>query len=141
MITVRRGVFETNSSSTHSITICSKKQFDDWRAGKIRYNPDTEKFSDYVADDVIARVRTEAPKTYTQEHSYNKFYKSWDELDTVTQEQYIEEKIKAETPYQDDFYTYEDYKRFYQEGCAYTERFFTTEHGDIVTAFGKGGYS
>jgi hypothetical protein len=27
---VRQGVFETNSSSTHTLTICSKNDFDKW---------------------------------------------------------------------------------------------------------------
>lgn len=30
MRTVRLGVFETNSSSTHSITICKKEDYDKW---------------------------------------------------------------------------------------------------------------
>ena len=44
MIQIRSNCFETNSSSTHSITICSKKQFDDWKAGKCLFNVDSEKF-------------------------------------------------------------------------------------------------
>ena len=31
---VRTGVFETNSSSTHSITICTQKDFDAFKNGK-----------------------------------------------------------------------------------------------------------
>ena len=27
---IRRGVFETNSSSTHSITMCSNKEYEKW---------------------------------------------------------------------------------------------------------------
>jgi len=30
---IRRGVFETNSSSTHSITICTKEEYDKWFDG------------------------------------------------------------------------------------------------------------
>lgn len=32
--TIRRGVFETNSSSTHSLSIASKEDFDAWVNGK-----------------------------------------------------------------------------------------------------------
>ena len=35
MKTVRVGVFETNSSSTHSLTICSKEEYELWMSGKL----------------------------------------------------------------------------------------------------------
>ena len=37
MITIRNGTFETNSSSTHSIVIAMKKQFNDWISGNCFY--------------------------------------------------------------------------------------------------------
>lgn len=40
---IRQSIFETNSSSTHSITIASKKDFDDWVSGRVvfkRYEKD-----------------------------------------------------------------------------------------------------
>lgn len=38
MIQVRNGVFETNSSSTHSIAICTKSEYDGWRSGDLYIN-------------------------------------------------------------------------------------------------------
>jgi hypothetical protein len=35
-MTIRQGVFETNSSSTHSFTICHKEDYDRWVKGEIR---------------------------------------------------------------------------------------------------------
>ena len=32
---IRRNVFETNSSSAHSITMCMKSEFDKWVAGEL----------------------------------------------------------------------------------------------------------
>lgn len=32
---IRRGVFETNSSSCHSITMCMKSDYDKWKDGKL----------------------------------------------------------------------------------------------------------
>ena len=32
---IRYGVFETNSSSTHSLTMCSKDDFDKWKNGEL----------------------------------------------------------------------------------------------------------
>ena len=38
-IQVRRGVFETNSSSVHSLCICSADDYDRWKNGKLFYDP------------------------------------------------------------------------------------------------------
>lgn len=35
MRNIRRGVFETNSSSVHSITMCSKEEFEKFRSGEV----------------------------------------------------------------------------------------------------------
>ena len=35
---IRQGVFETNSSSVHSITMCTKNEFDEWKEGKLYRN-------------------------------------------------------------------------------------------------------
>lgn len=35
---IRQGVFETNSSSVHSITICSKDEWDAFERGEMMYN-------------------------------------------------------------------------------------------------------
>lgn len=38
MIKVRQSVFETNSSSSHSLVVCSKEIWSDFIAGKLFYN-------------------------------------------------------------------------------------------------------
>lgn len=44
---IRRGAFETNSSSTHTLTICSEEIYDKWKDG--------EYFYDYYDEDLIHR--------------------------------------------------------------------------------------
>lgn len=44
MIQVRRNVFETNSSSTHSITICTENEYEMWKRGEIYWSRWSEKF-------------------------------------------------------------------------------------------------
>ena len=44
MLQIRRNVFETNSSSTHSLTICSKDEYQDWVDGKCYWSRWNEKF-------------------------------------------------------------------------------------------------
>lgn len=45
MISIRKNVFETNSSSTHSICICTEEDFKKWENG--------EKLWDYYSDKLI----------------------------------------------------------------------------------------
>lgn len=42
--TIRRSVFETNSSSVHTLTMCSGKELEQWKNGEILFNPDREEF-------------------------------------------------------------------------------------------------
>lgn len=44
MRTIRRGVFETNSSAVHSLTICSKEEYEKWEKGELLYNDYKKKF-------------------------------------------------------------------------------------------------
>lgn len=42
-LSVRRGLFETNSSSVHSITMCSKSDYDKWVNGELYFDIWSEK--------------------------------------------------------------------------------------------------
>lgn len=44
MIQIRRNLFETNSSSTHSITMCTKSDYEKWEKGELVYDMDKKKF-------------------------------------------------------------------------------------------------
>ena len=35
---IRRGVFETNSSSCHSLTMCTQSDYDRWKSGELIYD-------------------------------------------------------------------------------------------------------
>ena len=43
-VQIRKGVFETNSSSVHSITMCTSKEWEDWIMGRTMFMPDDCKF-------------------------------------------------------------------------------------------------
>ena len=43
MKTIRQGCFETNSSSTHSITLCMESEFEKWKNGELYWNRWDEK--------------------------------------------------------------------------------------------------
>lgn len=42
--TIRLSVFETNSSSTHSLSICSSEEYNKWKNGETVYCPGKEEF-------------------------------------------------------------------------------------------------
>lgn len=44
MISIREGTFETNSSSTHSLTICSSDEYKAWEKGETVFSEDNETF-------------------------------------------------------------------------------------------------
>ena len=43
-VQIRSSVFETNSSSVHSLTMCTSKEWEDWTMGKTMFMPYNCKF-------------------------------------------------------------------------------------------------
>lgn len=58
---IRQGVFETNSSSVHTITICTKEEYNKWIDGELIYDDLTEKLVNKNTVDVNHKYRY---KTY-----------------------------------------------------------------------------
>ena len=50
MFKIRKGLFETNSSSTHSLTMCTKEDYGKWEKGEVYFCTDG-KF--YTKEEVI----------------------------------------------------------------------------------------
>ena len=69
---IRRNVFETNSSSTHSITMCMQSDFDKWKAGKLAWDKWRDKLVeiDYEVAESMARDDGEY-LTYEQFNDYD----------------------------------------------------------------------
>lgn len=44
-INIRKNVFETNSSSVHSLCICTEREFDAWKKGELYYDYWNDKFT------------------------------------------------------------------------------------------------
>ena len=62
MKTIRENIFETNSSSTHSITIMSKQNFQRWENEELLYNP----YEDHLADPADLDEEPDDYFTYNQ---------------------------------------------------------------------------
>lgn len=44
-VQIRFGTFETNSSSTHSLVILNKQEYDDWQSGRLFFTRNGERIS------------------------------------------------------------------------------------------------
>lgn len=132
---IRRNVFETNSSSTHSLIICSDKMYNDWKNMKVVYDGYDDEF-------VEAKQPTEqdfhkAEAMYTENKS--DYMKDWKDLTPESQLAYLKENVMEEyDPYQ--YKTYEDYRDLMDKMETSFERAWKTEHGDIVHILGYMGY-
>lgn len=121
MIQVRYGVFETNSSSTHSLTMMMKSDYERW-----------EKEGLYLFDGYTDGWRSNKPvngAVYTREEAVefvksNKYYRVGDEVDNEELSDW-------------GFILFDDYGDDYLEGF-YEE--FTTPSGETIVAFGEYGY-
>ena len=67
---IRVGVFETNSSMTHALTICTEEQYEKWQNGEI--------FWDNWHDRMETKSREELMKEF-EEYEYRDRYEDFDE--------------------------------------------------------------
>ena len=123
---VRRGVYETNSSSTHSITMCMKSDYDKWNNGEGYFY----KGSGWSFPDNKKPING---KFYTKDEAIDflKVYKYCPEDVDWNDEEYVNDLLR-----ENDFIdcNYEnDYLEWYEEE-------FTTPNGETVVAFGEYGY-
>ena len=112
---IRRGVFETNSSSVHSLTMCSREEYDNWKSGKILYWRWHDKF--YTREDIIEELKTKSWCANVD----------WDDEDQVD-EIFSDENIQT----CDEFFDDDWFETFCQE--------YTTPNGEEVVAFGYYGH-
>lgn len=120
MMHVRYGVFETNSSSTHSLTMMMKSEYDRWHNEKLYlyeggYGWEFDqpvKNSLYTRDEAVAFAKK------------NRWYKDENEFD---------DEILKEVGFTSWEYEGNEYlEGFYKE--------FTTPSGETIVAFGEYGY-
>lgn len=134
MLQVRQGVFETNSSSTHSITIVPQSDFDKWKNGEVYLNDGW--WSDEINDPNKNKTFLTVDEAVNLVKAWNDVYGD-DDDDAVDYDSMgileKEEKIKVY-----EIYTFEDY--FSKSWLENYKEHYTTEHGDDIVAFGYYGY-
>jgi len=124
---VRIGVFETNSSSTHTLTICSKSDFEKWKRGGLLFDEWNNKFIDIkVSEKDLESYYNSIKKPY---------YKNYKDLNDDEREsikdEYMKNEISGKT-YAD--WGEDDYLESYMQE-------YTTENGDEIVVFGEYGYN
>lgn len=76
---IRRGVFETNSSSVHSLTMCSSEEYYKWEDEKVLYWRDEDKFA--TREDIIEELKN-ARYSWNNELRYPNI--NWNDEDDVS---------------------------------------------------------
>lgn len=131
---IRKNVFETNSSSTHSLTMCTKEEFDNWKNGKLLFDSYHKKF---VSSLELTKADFEKAENNYESHK-QKYQKNWNQLTKKEQEEYTIGHIK-ENKSMDEIVTYPEWldrndylDKFYKE--------YTTKNNEKIVAFGFYGY-
>ena len=81
MLKVRIGVFETNSSSVHSITIVPEEKFKEWKNGKLIY----DKWDEVLVDS--SEIKPNDLDDYERKYryyTYEDFFSNWERLELDT---------------------------------------------------------
>lgn len=132
---VRRGVFETNSSSTHSLTMCSEEEFEAWKRGEVLFQEyGSEKF--FSANKLSNNDKKRAEEDY--EENKDVFQKDWKDLSENAKQKYYTKYAKENDIIDEDAKTYEQYMN---EGDLepFVQRY-TSKNGDKIVVFGGYGY-
>lgn len=150
---IRNNVFETNSSSTHSLTLCDTSDFEDWKNGQLMYNMKKDKLitldearEEYVRQAIIykAMKNREGDSGYEYGGIFVDSSSDWDKLFTEDNLASITEEDIEQVKNNDDGWfcteelpmTYQDY----QNWLDYSESYYPIEQSyKDVTAFGYYG--
>lgn len=112
---IRQGVFETNSSSVHSLTMCSAEEYKKWENGKVLFWQWKDKFG--TREEIIEELKAQSWHSNV----------NWDDEDEVN-DIFSDEEIKT----CEEFFENEWFETFEQR--------YTTHSGDVVVAFGYYGH-
>lgn len=72
---IRRAVFETNSSSVHSLTMCMKADYDRWIAGELVLDEWRREFVE-----ITPEIEAQMESRYSRYLTYEKFH-DWSYID------------------------------------------------------------
>ena len=132
-IQIRQGVFETNSSSTHSITMCESSSFNKWKDGELYINLNKEGDEQFLLADVAKKwnkdfiLNNHDKITWFTKENYENY--ETDELGYVIDYSYADYCYISYDQWCNMFNCYDIYSNDYE-----------TKSGDKITAFGYYGH-
>lgn len=119
---VRRGVFETNSSSVHSLTMCSQDEYSKWEKGEILFHKWNDEFK--TRQEIIEELKTKTMWSSNELRYPDVDWENEEEVDgIISDEGYYTEK---------QFFGDYDFETFHDS--------YTTGSGETIIAFGYYGY-
>lgn len=146
MIQVRNSCFETNSSSTHSLIICTKEEYEGWKEGKLLY----DLYEDRFIDNYLLSEEKKLSKLREYYDSIKKdFYKDFNDLSKEEIRKLSMQAVESGDMFSDvdsledsdtGCYTYSGFWGRNNELEAY-EEFYTSKSGDEIVIFGEYGYN
>lgn len=118
---IRRGVFETNSSSVHSITMCSQDEYSKWERGELYISQYGSGFKtkDEITKELKAKTHWKTNDLYYPNVDWNNV----DEVDEIIKDN---EYLKEE-----EYWDSIDHETFSDS--------YTTPNGEKIIAFGYYG--
>ena len=126
---VRSNTFETNSSSTHSICMCTKDQYDSWASDWDSLKVDSVLYSNYKGKFVTVE---EAVKYTNRYHDYV-------ELSDILNTNSPKHDDAVDCMRDESFMTCDDFDNNNDNESYYDE--FVTPGGETVVAFGNYGWA
>lgn len=132
---IRRGVFETNSSSTHSLAMCTEEEFNKWKNGELLFDKWNEELVKKV--NLTKEQKADAEEEYMDKKDV--FQKDWSELSDVAKDQYYKKYAQEYYIIGEGLQTYSEWENDYELSAF--ERYYTTPNGEKIIAFGKYGYN
>ena len=141
IVQVRSGVFETNSSSTHSLNICTKSDYDRWV---------NDKNIVFIGDSYLVGAKDFGGREFVTKSEIIDYLKKKNESITEEDDKFPETISEYFERDEDDWYSIspasedgiydsDTYELDNEELESYTQEF-TTPSGDEMVAFGTYGY-
>ena len=140
---IRKNVFETNSSSTHTLAICTEDEYKEWQDGKLLFNKWNETFVKNSIN-ITKQDKVEAEERY---NTYKgKYYKDWSELTETERDEYTynyiaqQRRQEKNLSFEEDGLTYQEFmQNCNNDGLETETSHYTSPSGDklvITCAYG-----
>ena len=129
---IRTEVFESNSSTTHTLTICSEETYKKWEKDELLLTWDNK----FIPNKKMSKEEKDRFCHQWYNEHRGKYYKDYKDL-TKEEKKEIEDDLNSKGYFNASGQTYDEWHA--DKYLEYAKESFITEHGDKVVAFSKAG--